>query len=278
MLIDFTQTSVFIEGGLTMQEHETKECQDLISYMTGECSEFERAAFERHLRTCSSCREELQELRLVWDALPFEMDELEAPADLKNEVMQAIHALPLNKSQLKKQKKAQSNIAINSQQPKQARSRLYQFGWIAAIVIGVILGGLLSNTFLKKPANLVGGPLNQPAEVLRTFELKTFDDSMPTAKGTAWVLKHGDTNNVVINLQGLKKTKGDWTYQVWLIRKGSDNTNKRYNCGTLNVDDNGNGVLTYNISANYIGFDAVGVTLEADANGQQPRGKKVLGT
>jgi hypothetical protein len=247
-----------------MQEHETKECQDLISYLTGECSEFERAAFEHHLRSCASCREGLQELRLVWDTLPFEMDELEAPADLKNEVMQAIRVMPLGKSHLKKQ--------MILQEPKPARS---YFGWIAAILIGVIIGGLWSNSFFKKPAILVGGPLNQPAEVLRTFDLKAFDASMPSAKGTAWVLKQGDTNNVVVNLTGLKKTKGDWTYQVWLIRSASD---KRYNCGTMNVDDNGNGVLTYYISAKNIGFDAVGVTLEADANGKQPRGKKVLGT
>jgi hypothetical protein len=253
-----------------MQEHETKECENLISYMTGECSEFERAAFERHLRSCATCKDELQQLRLVWDALPFEMDELEAPADLKNEVMQAIHALPLDKVQQQKQKK----------QPMQrtARSYLTKIGWVAAIVIGVIIGGLWSNTFIKKPTDSAGSLLNQPAEVLRTFELKTFDDSMPTAKGTAWVLKQGDTNNVVINLQGLKKTKGEWTYQVWLVKNASDNTKKRYNCGTMNVDDQGNGVLTYNINAKYIGFDAVGVTLEPDANGDQPRGKKVLGT
>jgi hypothetical protein len=253
-----------------MQEHETIECQDLLSYMTGECSEFERAAFERHLRSCASCREELQELRLVWDALPFEMDELEAPADLKNEVMHAIRVMPLDKSHLKKQ--------VIVQEPKPARNYFNKYGWIAAILIGVIIGGLWSNTFFKKPVILVGGQLNQPAEVLRTFELKAIDASMPSAKGTAWVLKLGDTNNVVVNLTGLKKTKGDWTYQVWLIRNASDNTKKRYNCGTMNVDDNGNGVLTYYISAKNIGFDAVGVTLEADANGQQPRGKKVLGS
>jgi hypothetical protein len=254
-----------------MQEHETKECEDLISYITGECSEFERAAFERHLRSCASCREELQQLRLVWDALPFEMDELEAPSDLKNEVMQAIRVMPLDKSHLKKQ--------MNQQEPKPARSYFYKYGWIAAILIGVIIGGLWSNTFLKKPDNSAGGLLNQPAEVLRTFELKAFDASMPSAKGTAWVLKQGDTNNVVVNLTGLKKTKGDWTYQVWLVRNASGETaKKRYNCGTMNVDDQGNGVLTYPISAKYIGFDAVGVTLEADANGVLPIGKKVLGT
>ena len=56
------------------------------------------------------------------------------------------------------------------------------------------------------------------------------------------------------------------------------NAKKRYNCGTVNVDEDGNGVLTYNISAKYSGFDAVGVTLEPDANSDIPRGKKVLGT
>jgi F0F1-type ATP synthase assembly protein I len=258
-----------------MQEHETKDCQDLISYMIGECSELERAAFERHLRTCSACREELLELQTVWDALPFEMDEIEAPTDLKNEVMQAIHALPQTKSQINRSTTAQDVHAI---QQKRVRNFVVKFGWIAAILVGVIIGGLWSKTFFDKPTTLAGSLLNQPAEVLRTFDLKAADSSMPTAKGTAWVLKHGDTNNVVVNLQGLKKTKGDWTYQVWLVSKGSDNTTKRYNCGTLNVDDKGNGVLTYPINAKFIGFDAVGVTLEADANGNQPRGKKVLGT
>jgi F0F1-type ATP synthase assembly protein I len=258
-----------------MQEHETKECQDLISYITGECSEFERVAFERHLRSCSACREEVLELLTVWDALPFEMDEIEAPANLKNEVMQAIHALPQADVQTNGPSAAHE---VQSIQPKPDRHYLMKFGWIAAIVVGVIIGGLWNKTFFNKPATLTSGLLNQPAEVLRTFDLKSADASMPTAKGTAWVLKHGDTNNVVVNLQGLKKTKGDWTYQVWLVSKGSDNTTRRYNCGTVNVDTNGNGVLTYPINAKYIGFDAVGVTLEADANGDQPRGKKVLGT
>jgi F0F1-type ATP synthase assembly protein I len=258
-----------------MQEHETKDCQDLISYIIGECSEFERAAFERHLRTCSACREEALELHKAWDALPFEMDEIEAPADLKNEVMQAIHAQPQAKSQSNRSSTAEEAQPIPS---KRVRRFLVKFGWIAAILVGVVIGGLWNKTFINKPATLVGDLLNQPAEVLRTFDLKAADASMPAAKGTAWVLKHGDTNNVVVNLQGLKKTKGDWTYQVWLVSKSNDNTTRRYNCGTLNVDDHGNGVLTYPINAKYIGFDAVGVTLEADANGDQPRGKKVLGT
>ena len=37
-----------------MHEHESKECQDLISYITGECSELELAAFELHLQACAN--------------------------------------------------------------------------------------------------------------------------------------------------------------------------------------------------------------------------------
>ena len=84
--------------------------------------------------------------------------------------------------------------------------------------------------------------LNQPAEIVHTFQLKSVESTMPTASGTAYVLQNGDIHNVVINLQGLKETKGDWAYQVWYNRSG-----KRYNCGTLTCDEKGTGVLTYDI-------------------------------
>lgn len=47
-----------------MKEHETVDCNDLVNYLTGDCTELERAAFERHLRTCASCREELRTCRM----------------------------------------------------------------------------------------------------------------------------------------------------------------------------------------------------------------------
>jgi hypothetical protein len=255
-----------------MQEHETKECQDIMSYITGECSEFERAAFERHLRTCTACREEVRELRIIWEALPYEMEELDAPFDLKDEVLQAVYAHPM--PNLNTQSNSDAAPQTKSQ-PKRVLLFTWRYNWIAAIIVGVVIGALWNGTLSKKPAAVAILPLNQPVEVIRSFDLKSADNANPSASGTAWVVKQGSTNNVVVNLKGLKKTNGDWTYQVWLIRKDS---NKRFNCGTLNVDDKGDGVLTYYINPKYAGFDAVGVTLEADPNGDQPRGKKVLGS
>ncbi|SDN36535.1 Putative zinc-finger [Paenibacillus sp. yr247] len=240
-----------------MKEHETVDCSYLVNYLTGDCTELDRAAFERHLRTCVTCREELSELQAVWQALPFEMEEVEVPSDLKQQVMQSI--IPPQLKAIKKKKK---------------RSFKWVYGGAAAIILGLAVGIWWNN----QPNNttLSANPgLQQPAEIVHTFQLKSVESTMPTASGTAWVLQNGDIHNVVINLQGLKETEGDWAYQVWFNRSG-----KRYNCGTLHVDEKGTGVLTYSIPVKVKDFqiDSFGVTLEPDPNGLQPRGKKILGT
>ncbi|MGQ7884755.1 anti-sigma factor domain-containing protein [Paenibacillus sp. WC2504] len=241
-----------------MKEHETVDCNDLVNYLTGDCTELERAAFERHLRTCASCREELRDLQDVWQALPFEMEEVELPPDLKQQVMQSI--LPPAKIE-----------AIIS---KKNRSYKWIYGLSAAIILGLAVGIWWSSQ-PKNSALSVNPGLSEPAEIMHTFQLKSVESTMPTASGTAWVLQNGDVHNVVINLQGLQETKGDTAYQVWFNRNG-----KRYNCGTLRVDEKGTGVLTYSIPVKGKDFqiDSFGVTLEPDPNGLQPRGKKILGT
>ncbi|MZQ83772.1 hypothetical protein GQF01_16805 [Paenibacillus sp. 5J-6] len=240
-----------------MKEHETVDCSYLVNYLTGDCTELERAAFERHLRTCASCREELRDLQDVWQALPFEMEEVELPPDLKQQVMHAIVPPKLKAIQYKKK-----------------RSFKWIYGLSAAIILGLAVG-IWWNNQPKNSALSANPGLSEPAEIMHTFQLKSVESTMPAASGTAWVLQNGDVHNVVINLQGLQETKGDTAYQVWFNRNG-----KRYNCGTLRVDEKGTGVLTYSIPVKGKDFqiDSFGVTLEPDSNGLTPRGKKVLGT
>jgi hypothetical protein len=244
-----------------MEQHETIDCEFLMSYLTGECSELERAEFERHLQFCSACREEMKDLELVWKELPYQMDEHEVPLDLKSEVMEAIGRLD------------QDSINQLQAKSKRTRSFLWIYGFTAAIIVGIVIGAFWNHTVVQKSGSLIVAPLSIPARVTESFELKSVDASMPLAKGTVWVLQQGNMNNIVFNLQGLEETKGDWAYQAWLIHNG-----KRYNCGTLHVDEKGIGVLTYEISGKSLNFDAIGVTLEPDPNGDQPRGKKVLGS
>ncbi|WNR45934.1 anti-sigma factor [Paenibacillus roseipurpureus] len=234
-----------------MKELEPVDCSYLINYLTGECTEWERASFERHLRTCDSCREELPELQSVWLSLPFQMEEVEVPSDLKSQVMNAIAKEPRRKR----------------------RSFTWMYGLTAVIILGIVVGTVWNYNPFTSTKETTQESVDLPAEVVNTFELTSADTAMPSASGTAWVVKHGDMNKVVVNLSGLKETQGDWTYQVWLNHNG-----KKYNCGTLHVDKKGVGVLAYDVNVKELKIDSIGVTLEPDPNGTQPRGKKVLGS
>jgi len=234
-----------------MKEQEPIDCGFIMNYLTGESTEWERAAFERHLRTCAVCREELGELQTVWHTLPFQMEEMEVPPDLKEQVMKAVTKTP---------------------KPKRRRPHRWMYGAAAVIVLGILVGAWWS--YSAAPANQAAGQLlNKPAQLVKTYELKAADSSMPQASGTAWVVQQGDVHNVVVNLSGLQTTQGDWTYQVWLNHNG-----KKYNCGTLRVNEKGSGVLSYDVHVKELNIDSIGVTLEPDPNGSQPRGKKVLGS
>ncbi|MBD0378910.1 anti-sigma factor domain-containing protein [Paenibacillus sedimenti] len=235
-----------------MNEHEPVDCSFIINYLTGECTELERASYERHLRTCVSCQEELRELQAVWQTLPFHMEEVEVPADLKQQVMRSIGV---------------------TEPPKRKRSFTWLYGTAAVIVLGIMAGTWWNYSESARSKEAASALLRNPAEVVNTFTLKSADSSMPSALGTAWIVQHGEAYNVVVNLSGLKETQGDWAYQVWLNHNG-----KKYNCGTLRVDDKGIGVLSYDVRVKELHIDSIGVTLEPDPNGTQPRGKKVLGS
>lgn len=265
-----------------MKEQEPVDCSYMINYLTGECTEWERAAFERHLRTCVTCREELPELQEVWQSLPFQMEEVEVPLDLKQQVMDAIaKESALRIEPLAEEPKQKVHANANVPLPKQLantkaripkrRSFTWIYGLAAVIIFGIIVGALW-NYNASEPSK-TASELSEPAKVINTYTLKSADTSMPSASGTAWVVQYGDVHKVVVNLSGLTETKGDWTYQVWLNHNG-----KKYNCGTLRVDNKGVGVLSYDVHVKELNIDSIGVTLEPDPNGSQPRGKKVLGS
>ncbi|KRE98904.1 hypothetical protein ASG89_28485 [Paenibacillus sp. Soil766] len=267
-----------------MKEQQPVDCSYLINYLTGECTEWERAAFERHLRTCVSCSEELPELQAVWQSLPYQMEEVDVPPDLKGQVMEAIRNEPIHKEEIhieEKLKEEKHKEGIHKEEihkkenrknsiPKR-RSFAWMYGAAAVVVLGIVVGALWNNDAFHTKET--ASETSVPSKVVNTFNLTSADTSMPAASGTAWVVQYGDVHKVVVNLSGLNETSGDWTYQVWLNHNG-----KKYNCGTLRVDNKGVGVLSYDVHAKNLNIDSIGVTLEPDPNGSQPRGKKVLGS
>ncbi|MDG0795299.1 zf-HC2 domain-containing protein [Cohnella ginsengisoli] len=49
-----------------MHDKQKPLCDLCLSVMTGDCSDEERLAFERHLPGCEACRAEWNDLQLAW--------------------------------------------------------------------------------------------------------------------------------------------------------------------------------------------------------------------
>jgi hypothetical protein len=69
-----------------MSEHE-RHRDDIGAYLLGALNDIERQAFERHLRGCPECRDEVERLRPAADVLPSSVVQLEPPPGLKARLM-----------------------------------------------------------------------------------------------------------------------------------------------------------------------------------------------
>jgi anti-sigma-K factor RskA len=60
---------------------------DVGAYLLGALNDLERQAFERHLRGCAECQEEVERLRPAAEALPGSVVQLDPPPGLKTRLM-----------------------------------------------------------------------------------------------------------------------------------------------------------------------------------------------
>jgi hypothetical protein len=211
----------------------------------------------QHLVECETCCREWNDLQTVWEALSMDVDETEVPIGLKEEVMNAV-------------------FRDSGREPERLRTgrfaRLRLTGIATACLIVGVLMGMFYHTQITAPSQKTA-IVNEPMQLGQNWQLVSYDNGMPQASGTAAVLQRGASKKIVIEVSGLKPTAGSQTYQVWLIHDGD-----RFNCGTFQVDNQGKGMLVYDLYQPDLSIAAIGITLEPDAQGTKPRGKKVAGT
>jgi anti-sigma-K factor RskA len=241
---------------MNKKEHEC--CQDLLPFLVGELSIQERNEFEQHLQECSKCRDELQELQPIWNSLPLSVEEVDPPADLKAEVFSSI--FPNETSDRTNENRWRSIF----------RSGL---GKVAVILLFLLAGVTWNNIQLRGQLIALEEELTAPTQIVQAYTMVAVDSDMQDPSGSALILQNGDQKRLVIHMNGLASTKGEEAYQVWLVNNG-----KRHNAGTFRVDETGRGVITYYFADPNMQFDSIGITIEPDPYGDQPRGKKVSGT
>jgi anti-sigma factor RsiW len=245
--------------------------ENLSLYVVDELSEQEREEFENHLRTCIHCQQELDFLQETWQALSYDVNEVDVPVSLKSEVMNSIFEedeIPL-KAQVKETKKNSLVERIKVVFTKHFSPLSACF--TAFLAIGLIVL-FLNNLELKDTITALEKDAFEPTQqIVTTFTLKG-KHSAASANGTAYLIQEGSDTSLVVALNHMPSTKNDEVYQVWLLKDGN-----RQNAGTLRPDQNGNGFISYRLPKDY-SFDNIGITLEPNPHNIQPKGQKVMGT
>lgn len=247
-----------------MGSHTCPYTDQLVMYMVGECTAEEHKFLSKHIDDCPACRQEWNQLRHTWQSIPLGLDEVEPPADLKAEVMTAIFADSPAPQPEKKQRQIWRRSLRQLLRPSQS--------WVTAALLIALCISLWDNWSLRTELLADHAPA-MPAQLMQEFTLKPADAAPAMAKGSAWLLQQGEQKRLVFHLQGLAATQGTQAYQIWLIHDG-----QRTSAGVFQVDPSGSGVVTYELTEQSPPFQAIGITLEPDAGGMKPRGKKVLGT
>ncbi|MEK3915180.1 anti-sigma factor [Paenibacillus sp. FSL H7-0331] len=267
------------------------DCDLVFPFFLKELSPEASHAFVEHLAACPHCAEELKNLRQVWQTLPYEMEEIDIPDlakghmfdNIMQNVLEHERQIGIGMDQpdehLVLVSPAPQTAAEEQPQLTQTGKKARRWSYVAAAVLFIAIGASIGwglkdygdNRFAGSPNTTL--PEVQPAQVVKQYTLKAFDPSMPEAAGKCFIKQQGDAKQLVLQVNGLNKNTGDWAYQLWFVKEGV-----RYNGGTFRVNEKGDGVLTYDLTPAESTFETLGITLEPDAQGTKPRGKKVLGT
>ena len=159
-----------------MTDH-ARHQDDVGAYLLGALNDLERQSFERHLRGCRECQEELARLRPAADALPASVQQFEPPARLKASLMEVVEreARPI-------------------EPPRRRFTR--PLAVAAVLLLGLVVGFGVAQ---------LGG------DETRTVAA-TVDKAMPQAGGTLDI----EDGQATLELHDMPELRGPRVYQVWL--------------------------------------------------------------
>lgn len=269
-----------------MNTNESRElCQLVLDYVSGSCTREEALAFENHLSSCAECQAELAELREIWEVLPADMNMIEPPADLKKQVLDAVQAADLAADLAAQPREDVLTPSTSPHEPFTARRdkphRLRKMtAWLAALLVLLMAGAFWGVQLSEKGE--VSVPTLEEALSVSAAQIKQLVPLKPVSLqegeqtyGVACIVDNGSSQQFIVYVFGAKATHGEEAYQVWLVEDG-----KRRSAGTFRVEEKmrGIGVLSMPIASDRLTFDTIGITLEPDDQGDQPRGTKIFGS
>jgi anti-sigma factor RsiW len=216
-------------------EHDRHQ-EDAGAYVLGALEPSEQAAFEGHLASCPSCRDEVEQLRMAVDALPRSVEPFAPPPSLKRSLMETVRSdvKPVRRPFLERLG------FLGGIRPQLAMAA------VLLLALGVALGSQLS-----------GGDGGH-----RVIAAVPDRSRVPDASATVTLPadKHGPAQ---LRVTGLPAPRSGQVYEIWLKR------GDQLQPGPLfNVDSSGNGAGA--IPDDLEGVSAVLVTRERTGGAKVP--------
>ncbi|MBA2175485.1 anti-sigma factor [Halobacillus locisalis] len=250
-----------------------RECEKVLDYFNHELTEKEREEFERHLASCDECREEIEELQLLTEDLPFSTEPVDPPEGMKDRVLGAVFAEKESDSQennvVSFEERRKEETEPKEPQPKRNNQRWVMRGLAAALTLS-LLGNILV---------LTGGDeevANEPPAVDSTDIVNQrvqLQGEATDASAIAAMIRQNDKNLLTLQAEQLDQLQGDEVYQVWLLEG-----DKPYRAGTFVANENGEGAVAYSMDdlPADADWDAVAISKEPDATSETPQGDVIL--
>jgi anti-sigma-K factor RskA len=242
-------------------EHE----ENVGAYLLGALTDLETAAFERHLAGCARCREEVERLRLVTDALPRSVTPMEPPPALKDSLMRVVREeAPARQAQAEEAPAGGRREGIEPGPAASARGRAASFrerilprlprvrpaiAWASAAVLLAV-------------GAVTGYAVGELAGDGRTVSAKVDKSRVPFASASL-VIPDDQGKGAILRMHGLPELESDRVYQVWLRRGAAVIPQSLFEVGP---DGSGNGAVTETLDD----ADAVLVTREAAGGARAP--------
>jgi anti-sigma factor RsiW len=221
---------------MSVDQHDRFQ-EDVGAYLLGALEPAEQAAFEGHLASCPSCRDEVEQLRLAVDALPRSVEPFAAPPTLKRSLMEAVREDA--KPQRRPLRERLGFLA--DLRPQLA------LGAALLLVLGVVLGSQLS-----------GGGDDGHRVVAGVVDRSRVPDATATV-----TLPEDGRGPAQLRVTGMPAPKPGQVYEIWLKR------GDQLQPGPLfNTDASGNGAGA--IPDDLEGVSTVLVTREATGGAKTP--------
>lgn len=211
----------------------------------------EARQFTRHRRCCETCQLTLEDVMNTLDLLPLSIPPEPPPPDLRAKLLQRIAVTERSAPDL-----TRATAPNLSPKPLRLLPRLRRLAALATVAAALLV------------LVLVWQATSRPQAVLAYAMSGTDAAPMAAADVTCTPIPAGTRMTLIAS--GLPPLAPGESYQLWLIKDGI-----RTSGGVFILDAAGHGGLT-TLLPGKPAFDALGVTREPDAFGQQPRGESVL--